>query len=163
MCERRKRVGIAITLREFLESHDTDYEVIDHQRTHSTLRTSEAAHIPGDKMAKSILLGDDESYLMVVIPASHRLELRELSDMTGRDLELIDEQELTEAFADCEPGAVPPVGKPYGIETLVEKCLVDQTDVFFETGDHTKVIHVSGTQFRSLMDDAQPARLSNHL
>jgi Ala-tRNA(Pro) deacylase len=156
-------MAIAITLKEYLKDHDIRYEVIEHRRTGSTLQTCEAAHIPGDLMAKSVLLGDDESYLMAVIPATHRLQLAHLSELTGRQLELIEEDELVEAFADCEPGAVPPTGKPYGIETLVDYSLTTQPEIYFETGDHTQLIHVSGRQFRELVEETATENISRHI
>jgi len=156
-------MAIAITLKEYLRNQDVDFEVIEHRHTDSTLQSCEAAHVPGDRMAKSVLLGDDGSYLMAVIPASHRLQLKRLNELTGRHLEMIREAELVEAFADCEPGAIPPTGRPYGIETIVDQSLTTQPDVYFETGDHTKLIHVSGRQFCELEADAREDRISTHL
>ncbi|MCU7889579.1 MAG: hypothetical protein KZQ59_16275 [Candidatus Thiodiazotropha sp. (ex Lucinoma aequizonata)] len=64
-------MAIAIILREYLLNHGVDFEVIEHRRTDLALHTAEAAHIPGDRMAKSVLLGDDESYLLAVIQVTH--------------------------------------------------------------------------------------------
>jgi len=156
-------MAIAITLKEYLEHQHIDFDVIEHRQTDSTLQTCEAAHIPGDRMAKSILLGDDDSYLMAVIPATHRLQLEHLNATTGRQLALVREDELVEAFADCELGAVPPTGEAYGIETIVDSHLTSQPDIYFETGDHTKLIHVSGKQFRELVDASTAEDISRHL
>lgn len=156
-------MAIAITLREFLQHHGISYNVIDHRRTDSTLHTAEAAHIPGDRMAKSVLLGDDESYLLAVIPATHRLEMGQLIALTGRNLSLINEDELQQAFADCETGAVPPTGMPYGIETLIDASLLKQPDLYFESGDHGKLIHISSDKFKELESGAMVAEFSRHL
>ena len=34
------------------------------------VRAAEAAHVPGDQVAKPVLLGDEHSYLLAVIPAA---------------------------------------------------------------------------------------------
>ncbi|MES9946884.1 MAG: hypothetical protein B6D77_02020 [gamma proteobacterium symbiont of Ctena orbiculata] len=156
-------MAIAITLKEYLQNSGVNFEIIDHRRTDSTLHTAEAAHIPGDRMAKSVLLGDDESYLLAVIPATHRLQLDQLKQLTGRKLNLISEDELQQAFADCETGAVPPTGLPYGIETLVDASLLKQPDLYFESGDHGKLIHISVDKFRELESSAIVAEFSRHL
>ena len=156
-------MAIATTFKEYLDVRDIQYEIIDHRSTDSTLQTCEAAHIPGDRMAKSVLLGDDESYLMAVIPATHRLLLERVNALTGRRLELIEEIELVEAFADCQPGALPPIGRAYGIETLVDHHLLELPEVFLETGDHTKVLHVTGDQFQRLADEVVVEEISRHL
>ncbi|MCU7906141.1 MAG: YbaK/EbsC family protein [Candidatus Thiodiazotropha sp. (ex Epidulcina cf. delphinae)] len=156
-------MAIAITLQEYLQNHETDYEVIEHRRTDSALHTAEAAHIPGDRMVKSVLLGDDESYVLAVIPATHHVLLDELAQFTGRNLFLISEEELQQAFADCETGAVPPTGMSYGIETVVDASLLQQPDLYFESGDHGKLIHISTESFRELEADAVVAEFSRHL
>ena len=156
-------MAIAITLKEYLENHNVNYEVIQHRRTDSTLETCEVAHIPGDRMAKSVLFGDDQSYLMAVIPATHRVQLEHLDELTGRHLLLIEEIELVDAFADCEPGSVPATGKAYGIETLVDEHLLEQPEIFFEAGDHTQLIHVSGQQFRELVGETTVEEISRHI
>jgi Ala-tRNA(Pro) deacylase len=156
-------MAIAITLQEYLHNHNSKYEIIDHRRTSSTLHSAEAAHIPGDRMVKSVLLGDDESYVLAVIPATHHIDFEDLAQLTGRNLFLISEEELQQAFADCETGAVPPLGNPYGIETLVDASLFEQPDLYLETGDHGKLLHVSVDTFRDLEADAVIGEFSDHL
>lgn len=156
-------MGIAITLKEYLTSHHLNYEVIYHPRTKSTLETAEAAHIPGDQMVKTVLLGDDESYVMAVIPATHRLEIERLGHLLGRKLRLMPEEEVVEAFADCEPGAIPPVGASYGIDSVVDISLIQQPEVYFESGDHGEVIHMARRDFGELMGDTPAYRISFHL
>jgi Ala-tRNA(Pro) deacylase len=156
-------MAIAITLQQYLHNHALDYEVIDHRRTSSTLHSAEAAHIPGDRMAKSVLLGDDESYMLAVIPATHHIDFDDLTQLTGRNLFLISEEELQQAFADCETGAVPPVGDPYGIETLVDVSLLQQPDLYFESGDHGKLLHLSTDSFCELEENAIMGEFSYHI
>ncbi len=156
-------MAIAITLQEYLHNHHSQFEIIEHRRTDSALRTAEAAHIPGDQMVKSVLLGDDESYLLVVIPATHTVRMQDLERLTGRHLSFISETELGQAFTDCELGALPPVGSPYGIETLVEARLFQLNDLYFESGDHCKLIHMSGEDFKALEDESQIGVFSQHL
>lgn len=156
-------MAIAITLKEYLDDRGLDYEVIDHVRTDSALTTSEAAHVPGDKMAKSVLLGDSDSYLLVVIPATYRVKLGEIARLTGRRFRLISESEVEEAFSDCEIGAIPPMGVLYGIETLIDSHLMTQPDVYCESGDHGKLLHLSIDAFRAAEEEAVVAPIARHL
>lgn len=156
-------MAIAITLKEYLEDRGLKYEVIDHVPTGSALTTSEAAHVPGDRMAKSVLLGDSESYLLAVVPATYRVKLEEISRLTGRRFRLITEAEVEEAFSDCEIGAIPPMGGLYGIDTLIDSSLMSQTDVYCESGDHSKLLHLSIDAFRSVEEEAVVAPIGKHL
>ncbi|MCU7842903.1 MAG: YbaK/EbsC family protein [Candidatus Thiodiazotropha sp. (ex Monitilora ramsayi)] len=156
-------MAIAITLKEYLQNHALDYEEIDHLPTDSALMSSEVAHIPGDQMAKSVLLGDDERYLLAVIPATYRLRLDEVARLTGRKFTLIPEDELKETFSDCEAGAVPPIGMPYGIDTLVDSNLMSQSDIYCESGDHGKLLHMQASAFRKAEEEAFVAEIGRHL
>lgn len=156
-------MAIAITLREYLEEHGLTYDVIDHVPTDSALTTSEAAHVPGDRMAKSVLLGDNDTYLLAVVPATYRVGLGEIARLTGRQYQLITEAEVEEAFDDCEIGAVPPMGVPYGIETLVDSNLMTQPDVYCESGDHGKLLHLSIDAFRAAEEEAVIAPIGLHI
>lgn len=155
-------MGVAMTLQEFMESHDLKYDLIEHAHTDSSLRTAQAAHIPGGQLAKPVLLGDDDSYLLAVIPATHRLELDRLNQVMARQLELINEREMETTFSDCECGAIPPIGTAYGIDTVVDMDLLTQEDVYFESGDHEHLIHMKGEDFRHLMEDAPRVHISHH-
>ena len=156
-------MGMAATLQDYLESRKVAYEVIEHPRADSSLRTAEAAHIPGDQLAKSILLGDDSSYLLAVIPATHRLELDRLNQILARSLEMIDEEEIASTFADCKVGAIPVVGEAYGVDAVLDATLSHEPDVYFESGDHEHLIHMRGEDFRVLMEHVPRVQVSHHL
>lgn len=156
-------MGIAITLKEYLTDHGSPYQVIEHIRTNSALETSEVAHVPGDRLAKSVLLGDEDRYLLAVIPATHRLDLEKLSELVRHRLQLITESEMAGAFADCEIGAMPALGEAYGIDTWVDPTLLEQPEVYFEGGDHQALIKMSGEDFRNLLKDSQQIPISRHI
>ncbi len=155
-------MGIAITLDRYLKEHDVAYDVCPHNHTSTSMETAQAAHIPGDRVAKSVVLEDDKGYLMAVLPATHRLDLGELHRQTNRRLGLATETELRGLFDDCEVGAIPPIGSAYGMDVLVDHSLAEQTDVYFDAGDHEQLIHVSGETFANLLGEAQYGHFSRH-
>ena len=156
-------MAVATTLQDFLESRGIAYEIIEHPHTDSAMRAAEAAHVPGDQLAKPVLLGDEHSYLLAVIPATHRLELDRLNQMLARTLEMLPEDEIEATFSDCERGAIPAIGEPYGVDVVVDPALIHQPEVYFESGDHEHLIHVHGEVFRGLMAHVARAQVSHHL
>jgi len=156
-------MGVATTLKDYLSSLRLNYDTISHTHSDSSLRTAEAAHVPGDRVAKSLLLGDEQSYILVVIPASHRLEVDKLNQQTSRQLVMVSEEEIESTFSDCEKGAIPAAGEAYGIDTVVAAELLNQDEVYFESGDHEHLLRMTGEQFRKLMKFAQPMQVSQHL
>lgn len=156
-------MGVATTLQDYLESRKMAYDILQHSHTNSALRTAESAHIPGNQLAKPILLGDDSSYLLAVIPATHRLELDRLNQVMARSLEVIEEDEIATTFADCAIGAIPVLGEAYGVDTVVDADLSHESDIYFDSGDHEHLIHMRGDDFRALMEHVPRVHVSHHL
>ena len=153
-------MAIAKRLSWYLNNHDVAYEVIPHPRTESSQETARAAHVDEDHLAKCVLLEDERGYLLAVLPTSRRVALDDLREHFGRRLELATEPELADIFDDCELGAVPPVGRAYGIPTVVDESLLHLEDVYFEAGEHEDLVHMKGTEFARLMATVPRAMLS---
>jgi Ala-tRNA(Pro) deacylase len=154
-------MAIAITLRDFLESHHLPYDTMRHAHTRSPHETAQAAHQPPGQVAKSLLLKDGERYLLAVLPADRRVHFGRLHKLIDRTVGLATENEVGEVFPDCELGAIPPTGLLYDIDTLVDNSLLAQADVYFEAGDHEQLIHMTQKDFRNLLGDATRADFSN--
>jgi len=155
-------MGIAMRISDYLAEQDADYEIIGHPHSSTSMESAELAHVPGARIAKSVVLGDERGYVLAVLPASCRVDLGEIHRQTNRNLGLVTEYELDALFEDCEPGAVPPFGNVYNLDTIVDENLVEQSDVYFEAGDHECLIHVSGETFETLLADAQLSEFSRH-
>jgi Ala-tRNA(Pro) deacylase len=156
-------MAIAITLAEYLENEGVSFDLVAHPHSNSSLASAESAHIPGDQLAKSVVLEDEEGILLAVIPATHKLDLNSLERCIGRKLGLVPEQRLRQLFYDCEFGAIPPIGRAYGYETILDDSLMEHDDVYFEAGDHVDLVHLTGDAFHSLMEETDHAQFSYHL
>ncbi|OOZ10474.1 aminoacyl-tRNA deacylase, partial [Solemya velum gill symbiont] len=71
-------MAIATRLEEFLDSNSLSYDINAHEHAETGMRNAEAAHLPGDIVAKSVLLKDGDNYMLVVLPATHMLDLGQL-------------------------------------------------------------------------------------
>lgn len=156
-------MAIAARLQSFLAQQGMDFNLIGHSHSDSSTETARAAHIPGDQIAKAVMVEDETGYLMVVIPSTHRLHLGRLHKALGRELGLATEVELPALFEDCELGAIPPVGAAYGIESVVDNALMEQPDVYLEAGDHENLIRLSRDEFNALMRDTPKGPYSDHV
>lgn len=154
---------IAASVQNYLSRQGVPFDIIAHEHTSDSAHSAQAAHIPGDQLAKGIVLKDEQGYLIAVVPATHRLDLGAVRTQLNRPLGLATERELPGLFADCEPGAIPPLGKAYGIGTILDESLVSTRPIYFEAGDHQELMRVSGGDFLKLMADAPRARISHHV
>jgi Ala-tRNA(Pro) deacylase len=156
-------MSIASGVINYLVAQHVDFDVVSHPRTVTSQETAQYSHVSGDNLAKSVVLEDDRGYLLAVLPASCRVDLGELHRLTNRNLGLATEFELGALFEDCETGAVPPLGSAYQLETIVDDSLAEQPDIYFESGDHEQLIHVSSEVFDALMSEAQVSHFSKHI
>jgi Ala-tRNA(Pro) deacylase len=154
---------IAASVQECLAREGVHYDVIAHERTRDSNHSAQAAHIPGSRLAKCVMLEDDKGYLMAVVPATHKVNLGAVHRQLNRELGLATDRELVELFKDCEPGALPPLALAYGIDAILDESLVDAPDIYFEGGDHRALVHVSGRDFLKLMADAPRGEISYHM
>ncbi len=154
---------MAQTVRRYLERNAVAYELIPHEYTSDSAHSAETAHVSGNQLAKSVVLQDQHGFVLAVLPATHHLELDQLHQRLDRRLDFADENAFAEVFNDCEVGAVPPLGQAYGLDVVVDDCISGYTDVYFEAGDHTELVHISGQDFRRLMAGAAHGHFSHHI
>jgi Ala-tRNA(Pro) deacylase len=143
---------IAKSVLNVLKGQGVDYSTVSHPRTFSSAETASAAHVDDDHIAKTVVVKDQRGYLLAVIPAGRWLDIQRLRDELARDLHVAPEDEADELFPDCQPGAFPPLGEAYGLETVLDEALTGLAKVYFEAGDHEQLIVVTGEQFHTLMN-----------
>ena len=152
-------MAIGLTLRKYLAENGVAYDVLPHTHTSSSMNTAQSAHISGKNLAKSVILEDESGYLMAVIPATEHVQFRKVNHALNRHLGMATESELEPLFSDCELGAIPVLGKPYSMESIVDDKLTDCSDIYFESGNHEDLIHMKGSSFRRLMKHSTHAAI----
>ena len=154
---------IAASVQNLLIHEGVNFELIEHARTLDSTHAAQAAHVPGAQLAKGTLLKDDRGFVIAVVPATRKVDLGAMHRNFGRPLGLATEGEVEKLFGDCEPGAVPPLGAAYGIDSILDDSLMAAPDVYFEAGDHRGLVHVSGSEFRKLMTGIPHGDISRHV
>jgi Ala-tRNA(Pro) deacylase len=152
---------IATTIIDFLQQHRVPYSVVAHDHSGSSRQTVSSAHVPPERLAKAVIFHDRRGYLMAVVPGNRYVSVKTLSEKLGRELALAEERRIAPVFGDCDPGAIPPLGPAYGMETILDDSLVGQPEIYFESGDHEELIQVSGEDFLRLMSQARHGQFSH--
>jgi len=84
-------------------------------------------------------------YLMLVLPASEHLDLPTVRRVCGHHrLEFATKEELARLFPGCDPGAVPPFGGLFGVETVIDQCFLEHDesdgDITFAAGSPEEAV-----------------------
>jgi Ala-tRNA(Pro) deacylase len=98
--------------------------------------------------------------VLAVVPACSKVRLDVIEQILHCPVDLASEAEVNSLFPDCEPGAVPPVGAAYAVDTIVDVSLDQQRDIYLESADHRSLIHMPGKEFHDLMKDDMHGRIA---
>jgi Ala-tRNA(Pro) deacylase len=155
-------MALAPSVQKSVAAKNLVYDVVAHEPTMSSMRTAEACRVSGDRVAKAVVLRDEYGYVLAILPASHHIRLNDLRTQLGLDVDFAAEYEIEELFDDCVPGAIPPVGECYGLDTVVDDSIEKQPEVYLEGGDHATLVHMSHAQFATLTATARHGSFSVH-
>lgn len=148
-------------LTAYLDDHHIRYDIKPHSHSYSSIGTAITAEISPRKLAKAVVLEDHEGrHMMAVIPTDNKVSVRKLGQALNREFHLVSENTVYHLFQDCAPGAIPPVGRIYNMDTIVDEQLREQRDIYLEGGDHETVIHMKQAEFQKLMLDTKHGRFS---
>lgn len=142
-------------LKQLLEAERVPYQVHPHPVAYEATAVAAADHVPPSEMAKVLVLRSDRQFLMAVLPATRDLELERLRDAVGDPrLRLASEDEFAGLFPGCEPGAMPPFGRLFGLPLWVDDSLGREEETVFNAGNHRETVHLA---YRDYVRVAHPA------
>lgn len=152
-----------MNLQSYLDQMGVHYRVSRHDTAYTASRLAEMEHVPGRKVIKPVVVRADGQFVMCALPASHRIDLEALKrQLEAGEVSLVEESKLAELFPDCEVGAEPPIGRLYGMTTLMDESLTADDQVTFQAGTHQEAVTMSLAEYRRV---AQPemAYFGRHL
>lgn len=127
---------------EYLEEKGVPFQLVEHTRTTSAYGDARAMHRRPETVGKTVVLREASGYVLAVVPATQRLDLRKLRAVLGssRQLQLVDEAEMAEEFPAFEVGAIPPFGTELPAAEVVDSRLLDEDRIVCASGDHAHAI-----------------------
>jgi Ala-tRNA(Pro) deacylase len=139
---------IPAAISNFLERNHAKYSLLTHPTAVTAQEEAAAAHIPGNKWAKTIVCYADGQPILAVVPAPYAVDLPRLREAVhARDVRLGKENEFGPLFEDCELGAMPPLGPLFGQRVFIDKRLAAGSEVAFAGGSHHDAIRMSYSEF----------------
>ena len=150
-------------LQSYLDEMGVNYRVCHHDMAYTASQLAEREHVPGLQVIKPVVVRADGQFVMCALPASHKIDLDALRDqLQAKEVALADEAKLAELFPGCELGAEPPIGRLWGMTTLMDESLTADDRVLFQAGTHTDAVTMTLAEYRRV---AQPeiAYFGRHL
>jgi Ala-tRNA(Pro) deacylase len=138
-----------------------DHAVLRHAPVYTS---AEAAAVRGSSLAsgaKALVVSADGVTRLLVLPADCKLDGRALRRQAGvKKLRFLDRDELFRQTG-LEPGAVPPFGSLFGLETWCDRRLAVEPEINFNAGAHDVSVRLAWTDYLRLeqprlLDFAEP-------
>ena len=141
------------SLLTWLDAESIEHEIHEHERSLTASATARAEKVDPRTFEKVIWVrsADGGDALMVVDSEDH-LDLKKAREVlkTGR-VKLVSEEEIEELAPDCDPGAMPAVGKLFGLPTYADFAVRDAPEVSFDAGSHTVAVRVDRTAWEKAL------------
>lgn len=142
-----------MSIREFLRDSGVPFRLLLHRPAPSAARVAHSLHVPGARVAKAVLVRVESSFLLAVLPATHRIDLDRLAGLLGQAadaLQIANEAEVLARFPDCEPGSVPPFGHLYGLPTIVDAHLAKAPEIVVEANTRHEGIRLRYRDYQAV-------------
>jgi len=147
------RMAILKKLKDYLENNKVSYEVGHHQRVYTAQEIAAAQHVPGKEMAKVVMVKANGQMVMLVLPASYRVETKKLKGVLNcKKVGILKEDEFQNLFPDCEIGAMPALGNLYNLEVWVDKVLTENESIVFQAGSHVETLRIKYNDYARLVN-----------
>ena len=144
-------MAIPQRIRDYLDSQNVPYATLHHSQAFTAQEVAHSLHVSGKKCVKVVVAKGDNKPVLVVLPASFRLDFQELkSALKASHVEMVTESELVGLFPDCDLGAVPPFGNLYGMGIWVDRAVANAENIVFCAGTHEDCIRMSYSDFAKL-------------
>ncbi len=139
-------------LKQFLDDNGIKFVSIQHSAAYTAQEVAALAHIPGELMAKTVMVKIDGTMAMAVVPASHQIDFDRLRDIAGVDrVELASESEFKDYFPACDVGAMPPFGNLYDMPVYCSAALSEDLEIAFSAGSHSELIRLAYADYEQLV------------
>src|SRR5437879_11951090 len=100
-------MSILRRLKDYLDREKVPYEVLTHRETFTAPELAQALHVPGRELAKVVMVKADERFVMTVLPANWKVDLKRLKGMfRTSNVRLSLEAECKEVLTDCADSAI---------------------------------------------------------
>lgn len=148
-------MSITPTILGFMIRRGVEYDVRYHTQTESLAQAATVLNINTDTVARGVLLLGGTQIYLAVLPLTHVIDFDKLSKFVGCHLEPVAAKSLAHMFADCEVGAIPPLGEAFNIDTIYDESLLHLAKVVFEPGSRDCLVSVGQDDFQKLISTSK--------
>lgn len=111
-------------------------------------------HLRNMSAAKSLILQDDQGRVQVIIAADRLLDLKAVNRQLGRELNATSREDIRKFCATHKLDSIPALPKLAGLQTLVDKSLMDRKELLLDSGSEEQLVRIDRSEFEQILEGA---------
>ena len=138
-------------LEKYLRDNGVEFQTMTHRTAFTAQEMAAAQGVKGKQVAKVTMVNVDGKVVMLVMPASYRIDFVKLKNvLEAKETRLAVEEEFSALFPDCDTGAMPPFGNLYDIPVLADRVLTEDPEIVFQVGTHRDTMRIAYKDYARL-------------
>ena len=131
-------------LLELFEKEKVEYRLFEHAPVYTSVQASKERGVELRSGVKAMLLKTSEGkYVLADIAADRKIDFAKMEKLLStKHVRFATRDEVIEVTR-CEPGSVHPIGRLFGVETLLDRSVLENERVNFNIGMLTKSVQIS--------------------
>jgi Ala-tRNA(Pro) deacylase len=140
-------------LEKYFRDNDVKFKAMVHPTAYTAQEVAAAQEVKGKQVAKVVMVLADAKAVMLVMPASYRIDFPKLkSVLKAKEARLAKEEEFSGLFPDCDTGAMPPFGNIYDVPVYVDRSLTEDPEIVFQAGSHRDTMKIAYKDYARLVN-----------
>ena len=128
-----------------LEKEKMEHEVMEHKAVYTSQEAADVRGTTLEQGCKALVCKIEKGFVQIVLSAAKELDLRKAKkELDVQFAELADAEDVKK-ISGVSIGAVPPFGNLFGLKVYVDKSVLDNKEVAFNAGLHTKSIKMKAS------------------
>lgn len=145
---------VPTSVQSLLNDQNVHYDIAATPVDANNNRVWHDQHLRNMGAARSVLLQDSMGRVQVVIAADNLLDLKAVNRQLGRELHATSLEDLAKFCQTHSLQTVPALPKIAGLLTLVDKSLLERSELLLDSGNEEQLLHLNRAEFQQILEDA---------
>jgi Cys-tRNA(Pro) deacylase len=126
----------------YLEKNQIWHRILDKEETIHTTDAAAATGVPLERVTKSLVFLADKKPILVIIPGTHRVDLRKLKNALNiQKVHIVPFSQVKE-YSGYLPGATPPIRHKQIMDVVIDITVMHHETVYGGGGSRNKLIEL---------------------
>jgi len=146
-------------VKKYLDSKMAKYDEVAHKTVYTAYDAAQTLRRELKDIAKSLLIASDKAYVIAVVPAHMRIDLKKLKQaLKAKKISIPDEKVMVKIFK-VKAGSMTAFGGMHKVEVWADQSLLKTKDLIFSAGNFTDSVRMKVKDYLK-MEEAKLAKFA---